>query len=367
MLISIYEKIKHKWGKIMKPKVSVIIPVYNVERQLSRCVNSVVSQSLREIEIILVDDGSPDMCPQICDEYKEKDKRVKVIHKTNGGLSDARNVGLNIATGEYILFLDSDDWIEEIMLERLYHRIDTDRSDIVVCAYTIDYPNNNFCIKKEIPTLVSYTDNIADSIYNLDSNGMFNVVWNKLYRHDLLKENNFSFEIDGVPGEDLLFNCAVFKKVKRVSYEYEILHHYMKEDEDTLVHSYKSNLYSQVQRFNCARKTLYDFYNMISVEEMICYANSYVGYISTCVPNIFRENCDLLTKEKIYFFRKILKSEELQNYMVISSKEGVYDKLFYVMIKSNNSIFMYSVYSTLFMIRNSFEGFYRRVRMGILS
>ena len=351
----------------MKPKVSVIIPIYNVEKQLPRCVDSVICQSLREIEIILVDDGSPDECPQICEEYKKKDCRIKVINKINGGLSDARNAGLSIANGQYILFLDSDDWIEEIMLEKLYYIINNDSSDVVVCSYAIDYPNNNFSISKELSTTASSTNNIAEAIYNLDSKGMFNVVWNKLYRHDLLKENNINFEIDGVPGEDLLFNCVVFQKVNRISFENEILHHYMREDEDTLVHTYKPDLYSQVQRFNRARKTLYDYYNMISSEEIICFANLYVGYISSCIPNIFRKNCDLSWREKIYFLKKILKDEELQNYMILTHRKGVYEKLFYIMIKSQNSIFMYTVYKLLFMIRNSFEAFYRQVRIKILN
>lgn len=351
----------------MKAKVSVIIPVYNVEKQLPRCVDSVSSQSLSEIEIILVDDGSPDKCPQICDEYKEKDSRIKVIHQINGGLSDARNSGLNLATGEYILFLDSDDWIEETMLERLYQRASTDFSDIVVCSYIIEYPNNNFSIKKELSTWVSYTDNIAEAIYKLDLEGMFNVVWNKLYRHDLLKGNNINFEIDGVPGEDLLFNCAAFQKVQRVSYENKILHHYMREDEDTLVSTYNSNLYAQVQRFNRARKMLYDFYNMTSMEEKTCYANSYVGYISSCVPNIFRDNCNLSKRDKIYFLKEIQKNEELQRYMMIAQRTGVYEKIFYLMTKSQNPFFMYSIYSLLFMIRNYFEAFYRNIRTKVIN
>ena len=103
------------------PKVSVIIPVYKVEAYLSRCVDTVINQTLKELEIILVDDGSPDNCPAICDEYALKDERIKVVHKTNGGLSSARNAGLRIATGEYIFFLDSDDWLELDGMELLYN------------------------------------------------------------------------------------------------------------------------------------------------------------------------------------------------------------------------------------------------------
>ena len=97
----------------MNPLISVIVPIYNVEKYLARCVDSIVNQTYKNLEIILVDDGSPDSCPDICDVWKEKDDRIKVIHKKNGGLSDARNAGLDIAQGEYVAFVDSDDFIDD--------------------------------------------------------------------------------------------------------------------------------------------------------------------------------------------------------------------------------------------------------------
>ena len=99
----------------MKPKVSIIVPVYNVEKYLVRCMESLLNQTLKEIEIILVDDGSPDNCPQMCDEYARRDSRVKVIHKSNAGLGYARNSGLDVAVGEYIAFVDSDDYVDTSM------------------------------------------------------------------------------------------------------------------------------------------------------------------------------------------------------------------------------------------------------------
>ena len=104
-----------------KPKISVVIPIYNVEKYLQRCVDSVLNQTLRDLEIILVDDGSPDKCPLICDQYAKKDSRVFVIHKKNGGLASARNAGMKAATGTYLFFLDSDDWIDLDGLELLYN------------------------------------------------------------------------------------------------------------------------------------------------------------------------------------------------------------------------------------------------------
>ena len=111
--------------------VSIIVPIYKVEPYLHRCLDSIVNQSYTNLEIILVDDGSPDTCPQICDEYATKDNRIVDIHKNNGGLSDARNVGLDISKGEYITFVDSDDWIDKQYVETLLTLITTENSDIV--------------------------------------------------------------------------------------------------------------------------------------------------------------------------------------------------------------------------------------------
>ena len=119
------------------PLISVIVPIYNVEEYLNRCVESIVNQTYQKLEIILVDDGSPDNCPRMCDDWAKKDSRIKVIHKENGGLSDARNAGMKITTGEYISFIDSDDYIETCMIEILYEAIKKYDCDIASCRVRI--------------------------------------------------------------------------------------------------------------------------------------------------------------------------------------------------------------------------------------
>ena len=130
----------------MEEKISVIIPVYKVEKYLSYCVNSVINQTYTNLEIILVDDGSPDNCPKMCDELAKTDKRIKVLHKQNGGLSSARNAGIDIATGEYISFVDSDDTINPQTLEILHKLIKDDNADISMSSwkkvYDISNPND---------------------------------------------------------------------------------------------------------------------------------------------------------------------------------------------------------------------------------
>ena len=121
----------------MKPLISVIVPIYKVEKYLAICVDSLLRQSYGNLEVILVDDGSPDECPAICDKYQNKDNRIKVIHKKNGGLSDARNVGLDIAQGEYVAFVDSDDFVDEDYIYKLYNALQQNRTSIAVCGIQI--------------------------------------------------------------------------------------------------------------------------------------------------------------------------------------------------------------------------------------
>ncbi len=164
-------------------KISVIVPIYNVERLLCRCIESIRKQTYKNLEIILVDDGSPDNSGDICEDYADKDRRIKVIHKCNGGLSDARNIGIEF--GEYICFVDSDDWLDLDMLE-LLHKVCVDRkADIVECSYRnvyADYIQEETCCTAEIIE--------ADSIFALE--GMLDwkyfkpVAWNKLYKKSVL-------------------------------------------------------------------------------------------------------------------------------------------------------------------------------------
>ena len=161
------------------PKISIIVPVYNVEKYLNRCIDSILNQTLEDIELILVDDGSKDGSGQICDEYAVKDCRVRVFHIENGGPAKARNLGIIHAIGEYIGFVDSDDYIESSMYERLYSRAMINNSDVVMCGYNIvtedsvihkilnynsEYSNQD--IIKENLIYAYYTDK-HDGLYSL--------------------------------------------------------------------------------------------------------------------------------------------------------------------------------------------------------
>ncbi|MBO5435491.1 glycosyltransferase [bacterium] len=217
------------------PKVSVVVPIYNVERYLRECIDSIINQTLEDIEIILVDDGSSDGCPAICDEYAAKDSRVKVIHKGNGGYGTACNRGIAEATGEYIGLVESDDWIEPDMYEKLYNQIV--RFDAEVCI-------SSFYEYKSESTFPdgSHNKNYIETIENIDSTKLFSIldypflytvhpsVWSKLYKSNFIKNIKFD-ETPKTSFQDGPFITEVFCRTKKIIGLKDYLYHYRVDNE----------------------------------------------------------------------------------------------------------------------------------------
>lgn len=192
--------------------ISIIVPVYKVEEYLDECVTSIINQTYTNLEIILVDDGSPDSCPHLCDEWAKKDERIKVVHKKNGGLSSARNAGLEIAMGEYICFVDSDDFITPDYVEVMYERIKNDTTVGIVSGMIYRYQDNqtipfNEKWNLENEKIISPEDFTS---MMMDLSASF-TVWNKLYRRDLIKNVRFR---EGRNNEDTLFMYDLGKQIK---------------------------------------------------------------------------------------------------------------------------------------------------------
>lgn len=191
-----------------QPKISVIVPVYKTEGLLDRCVESIVGQTYKNLEIILVDDGSSDNCPAMCDEWAEKDSRIRVIHKENGGVSSARNAALDIATGDYIGFVDSDDWIEPEMYSSLIQKISESGKNIALCSYyAVEISGERYECRCVVDKEVLDKDDYFRFIV-LGGDGGY--IWNRLYDADILKEVRFDEDI--WYSEDLLFNFKTAQK-----------------------------------------------------------------------------------------------------------------------------------------------------------
>lgn len=216
----------------MLPKVSVIIPIYNVETFLTRCVESVLNQTMKELEIILVNDGSTDNSPRLCDKFKLEDSRIKVIHKKNGGLASARNAGLRVATAEYIFFLDSDDWLELNGLQHLCELADKYQVDFVryrsIRSGWPGMPEHTPCFlekAREMDGGLYDRERIRKEIYPrllVTPELTFGPIlgaWGALYRHSFLKRYSLEFYEDIKFSEDVLFSANVVRKADKFYYD----------------------------------------------------------------------------------------------------------------------------------------------------
>lgn len=220
--------------------ISIIIPVYKVEKYLDRCVNSVVNQSYENIEIILVDDGSPDKCPEICEEWARKDCRVKVVHKKNGGLSDARNKGLEFAGGAYVCFVDSDDYVAKTYVETLYGLICGKKTDISAVSlkevFSFEPDINKNTTGEGIITVFEGKDAMKQLFFN---DTFANYAWNKMYKRDLFEDVKFPV---GRKMEDLGTTYKLLLKAERIAYSTEVLYYYFQR-EDSILHKVNRDFY----------------------------------------------------------------------------------------------------------------------------
>lgn len=199
----------------MKPLISVIIPVYKVEDYLNQCMESVVHQTYKNLEIILVDDGSPDNCPKMCDDWAEKDSRIKVIHKQNEGLSAARNSALEIFTGDYVAFVDSDDWLEERFYETLYNNITKSDADIAVIGVWKAFEDHNENITKEFQER-EFTGEQALHDFLYFRNNLAGGTWDKLFKRECFETLRFPV---GLNAEDRYTHAVLYSQIKKLHFD----------------------------------------------------------------------------------------------------------------------------------------------------
>ena len=200
--------------------ISIVVPIYKAEAFLNRCIESILNQTYKNFEIILVDDGSPDNCPKICDDWEKKEERIRVFHKQNGGVSSARNCGIENAKGNLIIFPDPDDWVEPNYLEKLIGIKEEYKADLSICGHyhgtDISDPEASFSVmtmEKALEQLM-----MPDSFCGF--------VWNKLYDMEIIKNNNLRFDVELGMVQDLHFNVRYFQFCRRVVYDPEPIYHY---------------------------------------------------------------------------------------------------------------------------------------------
>lgn len=249
-------------------KISVIVPVYKVEPFLDRCVQSIVDQSYSNLEIILVDDGSPDNCPAMCDTWAAKDGRIKTIHKANGGLSDARNAGMSIATGELMGFVDSDDWIAPDMYQHLYNLMMKDNSDIAACGVEMVWEDGTPSqILTKSGNCVLNREEAMRAI--IEESWLKQPVWYKLYKTALIRDIHFPV---GKYHEDVFWSYQAVAKAERVSVCDHVGYYYLQRNGSIMGEGYSIKRLDAVEAKN-------------QMLEFIC--QNYPTLVSICETELF--------------------------------------------------------------------------------
>lgn len=295
-------------------KISIVVPVYKVEKYLERCVNSILSQTYTNIEVILVDDGSPDKCPEMCEQLEQKDDRIVVVHKKNGGLSSARNVGLVKATGKYIGFVDSDDTVEPNMYEELYKKIKKYNCDFVMSDYKRVLADGSEYLKSlEITNGYYNKKSITETIYpelimgkNLDYGPLLSV-WHCMYDLEFLRKNKIMFDEEVQWSEDNIFSAIVGYYADSFYYlKGEGLYHYY-QNPGTITTSYKKGAWEVYKKMNEHLKEFFQGKTGAHFDEQL--QEHLVYYACVCIG----QTNMLSKKQRNEELRKILNDNKLQD------------------------------------------------------
>lgn len=212
------------------PEVSIIVPIYNSEMYLSRCIDSIISQTFNNFECILIDDGSTDTSPFICDRYSESDDRIVVIHQENSGLSVTRNRGMEIARAKYVCHVDSDDYIQKNMCEILVDAANRSDADVVCCGYTENNKVRPLCDED----FIFVNRDIIEIVHYLEMRQAFGVVWNKLYKKSILDTYSIRFPHGIKFGEDMIFNLQYFTHIKTAYISPDHIYNYLHDNKSSL-------------------------------------------------------------------------------------------------------------------------------------
>lgn len=228
VLVKFKEELRLRREKVMC-KISVITPVYKVEKYLEKCLDSILNQTFLDFELFIVDDGSPDSCGKIADEYVKKDSRVRVIHKENGGAPSARNAGIKEASGEFFYFPDSDDWLEENYLQEMYDLAVKTNAQLVISGYIMEYYENDSSQSYKVSEPERNYSNqqlVRNNMHNYFDNMMMAVPWNKLYQADYIREHALAFP--NLKWDDLHFNMEVIMDIERVAISSSAGYHFFR-------------------------------------------------------------------------------------------------------------------------------------------
>lgn len=306
--------------------LSILMPVYNSEKHVRKSVESIINQTFTNWELIIVNDGSTDHSREVCNELAQLDNRIKVINKENTGVSDTRNILINNATGRYIGFIDSDDYIEENMFELLINKIKDYDSDLVVCGIVedkiIDEQIVSRSINKYYPKEYLNILEMKEMIMDYLNSNLFNSLCNKVYKKEIIVNKRIKFDSNVENGEDLIFNLEYMKYINNLVFCEEQLYHYARRQNHSITHKYVDDMYFKGLKIHDILENFLiemDFYTEEN-KKTLC-ENHLIGVFSA-ILNLFHSQCPMTWTEKKQYIKKIIN----RDYVKYCAKERKRDR-----------------------------------------
>lgn len=341
-------------------KISVIMPVYNKEKYLNKSINSILKQTFNDFELIIINDGSTDKSLDICNEFSKEDKRIKIISLQNLGVSSARNIGLDKAIGEYIQFIDCDDYIDTNMFNELNKLIEDFDPDIILSGITkVDSDYNE--IIKITPRLkgLKYKKDLMDNFVEEQfSSGLYGCVSNKLIKRSVIENINLRFNKDIKLAEDLDFYLTLYNNAKIIFFENKSYYYYLQNAENSSTTTKcKKDYLTQIMIILKAKKMLYDNTSLNDSNEKIInkvITNFVLCYVYDQFNYLYKEN--KLVLKKIYDNSKIMNS-------LINNNQKTFKKIIIILLKNKSNYLIW----ILLCLRSVSEGIYRKTRYGIFN
>ena len=289
----------------MNDLVSVIIPVYNSEKTLRKCIGSVQEQTYRNLEIILIDDGSADKSAEICDALAKEDDRITVIHIPNGGAGNARNVGIELSHGKYLAFADSDDYADKDMIEELFCAAEANKSDCAVSAVSSETLSES--------AEVSFSDETnGEILYSLFEKNILYAPWAKLYRSSVIRNNHVDFPTDLNYGEDMVFNVRHMRHIDTISYVNKNYYHYIRDNQESLSQKVRWNMFDNDMVFEEQLRDLFIEKNIFTdrIKEYDAYRIMGVAYDSLFL--LTRKDCPFKSIEIKQYISNVIQNDLVQ-------------------------------------------------------
>ena len=347
-----------------KIKVSIIMPVYNVEKFLEKTFQSVIDQTFKDFELLVVDDGATDSSGKICDEYAQKDNRIQVFHKKNGGAPEARNVAIEKAKGKYIYCMDSDDWIEKEYIEKMYNLAEENNADIVITGFLMEYFQNG----KEVTYKTDVEDKVyknkeefRNNAYKYFNNSFLSLACNKLLKREIIMSNNIRFP--NTKWDDHHFNMEYLKDVNVVVISSIAMYHWYRsrEGSETMINYSDVNMFEKRLEHYEHVKKLYNYWGVNdkeSVDGISCY---FIGRVFQCIQEL-ADNKKITYKEKRDKVKIILENENTQEGLKNAKSLSTKFKILTIPMKCKNVTMSLLFGSIVSFVRKCLPGLFIKIK-----